>query len=165
MLLPELSALGWFHTLGSLPAIPLSIYLLARHGRIPPETGLGKLFLGFMFIGALSGVLVVKSPPGAAVAALSVISLTVGSTIGFVKPLARHRWWIETVALSVSVFTLFLPSVTETLTRLPAGDPVAASPEAPLVVAFQLTLLLALIVGVTLQLLFLRRPVRATVPA
>jgi hypothetical protein len=164
-MLPQLSALGWFHTLGSLPAVPLALYLLARYGRIPPERRWGKAFLVFMFIGAVSGVFVVQSPPGAAVAALSLISLTIGSTIGFIRPLERHRWWIETSALSVSVFTLFLPSVTETLTRLPAGDPIADSPEAPLVVAFQAALLLILIVGLTLQLLFLRRPVRGTVLA
>ena len=165
MLLPQLSALGWFHTLGSLPAVPLALYLLIRYGRIPPEKMISKIFLGFMFIGALSGVLVIKSPPGVAISILSLGSLVVGSTIGLITPLARHRWWIQTVALSISVFTLFLPSVTEVMTRLPAGQPIADSPEDPLVVAFQLSLVVILIVGVTLQLLFLRRPVRATVAA
>jgi hypothetical protein len=165
MLLPQLSALGWFHTLASLPAVPLALYLLIRYGRIPPQMALGKAFLAFMFVGALSGVMVIKDPPGVAISILSLGSLIVGATIGFVKPLAKQRWWIETTALSTAVFTLFLPSVTETLTRLPAGRPIAESPQAPLVVAFQLSLVVILIVGVTLQLLFLRRPVRATVAA
>ena len=165
MLLPQLSALGWFHTLGSLPAVPIALYLLFRHGRILPATGLGKAYLVFMYIGALSGVLVIKDPPGVAISILSLGSLTVGPLIGFVKPLARHRWWIETTALSTSVFTLFLPSLTETLTRLPAGHPVAASPQAPLVVALQLSLLVILIVGVTLQLRFLKPPKPSTVMA
>ena len=52
-----------------------------------------------------------------------------------------------------------------TLARLPAGDPIADSPEAPLVVGFQAALLLILIAGLALQLLFLRRPVRGTVLA
>lgn len=165
MLLPQLSALGWFHTLGSLPAVPLALILLFRHGRITPETTLGKAFLVFMFVGALSGVAVVKSPPGVLISILAVGSLVVGSGVRFIRPLAKQRWWIETVALSTSVFTLFLPSVTETLTRLPADGPVADSPQAPLVVAFQLTLLVVLIVGVILQLMFLKRPVPATVAA
>ena len=161
MLLPQLTALGWFHTLGSLPAVPLALYLLIRYGRIPPEKTLGKAFLVFMFIGALSGVLVIKDPPGVAISILSLGSLIVGSTIGFIGPLQRHHWWVQTVALSVSVFTLFLPSVTETLTRLPADGPIADSPQAPLVVAFQLSLVVLLIIGVTLQLLFLRPPSQA----
>lgn len=153
-MLPQLSALGWFHTLGSLPAVPIGLILLLMHGRIDPATRWGK---AFMFIGAISAVFVIKTPPGAAVAALSLISLTVGATVGFIKPLARYRWSIETIALSVSYFTLLLPSVTETLTRLPAGDPVASGVEDPLVVGFQLTLLVLLILGVTFQLLSRRR--------
>lgn len=156
MLLPELSAIGWFHTLASLPAIPLSLWLLAVHGRIPPDSLLGKAWLVFMFIGALSGVLVIKSPPGMAISVLSLGSLVVGSLIGLVARRWKHRWWIETVALSTATFTLFLPSFTEILTRLPAGAPIAASPEAPLVVAIQVSLLLLLIGGIVYQLTVMR---------
>lgn len=163
MLLPHLSALGWFHTLGSLPAVPLALYMLFRHGRITPEAVTGKAWLVFMFIGAISGVLVIKDPPGVAISILSLGSLAVGSTIHKAVFLGAHRLWIQTVALSTATFTLFLPSLTETLTRLPAGDPIAASPQAPLVVTLQLGLVVCLIVGVTLQLLFLKRPPQATV--
>ncbi|CAN5409419.1 hypothetical protein BH10PSE1_BH10PSE1_22230 [soil metagenome] len=156
MRLPQLSALGWFHTLGSLPAVPIALYLLIRHGRILPGTPLGKAYLVFMFVGAISGVIVIKDPPGVLISILSLGSLIVGSTIGKIGALAKHRWWIETSALSVSVFTLFLPSLTETFTRLPAGHPIAASPQAPLVVGLQLSLLVILIVGLTLQLRFLK---------
>lgn len=156
MLLPELSAIGWFHTLGSLPAIPLSLWLLARHGRIPPGSRLGKAWMVFMFIGALSGVLVIKSPPGMAISILSLGSLGVGSLIGLIARRWKHRWWIETVAFSTATFTLFLPSFTEILTRLPAGAPIAASPEAPLVVAIQVSLLLLLIGGIVYQLTVMR---------
>ena len=156
-MLPQLSALGWFHTLGSLPAVSIGLILLLMHGRIDPATRWGKAYLAFMFIGAISAVFVIKTPPGAAVAALSLISLTVGATVGFIRPLARYRWSVETIALSISYFTLLLPSVTETLTRLPAGDPIASGVEDPLVVGFQLTLLVLLILGVSLQLLSRRR--------
>lgn len=156
-MLPELSALGWFHTLGSLPALPIGLILLFRHGRIDPSSGWGKLYLLFMFIGAITGVLVIRDPPGVLISVLALGSLVVGATVRFATFLGRHRIWIETVAMSTSLFTLLLPSVTETLTRLPAGAPIAASPQAPLVVAIQLALLVGLVVGVTLQLLRLRR--------
>ena len=162
-MLPELSPLGWFHTLGSLPAVPIGLALMIRHGRINPASGWGKIYLLFMFIGAISGVLVIRDPPGVAISILSLGSLVTGALVRFVTPLGRHRGWIETVAMSTSLFTLLLPSVTETLTRLPAGHPIADSPQAPLVVAFQLTLLVALIVVVTLQLLYRRRVAHAAV--
>jgi hypothetical protein len=165
MLLPQLSAIGWFHTLGSLPAVPIALYLLIRHGRILPGTPVGKAYLFFMFVGAISGVIVIKDPPGVLISILSLGSLLIGSTVGKVTVLAKHRWWIETAALSTSVFTLFLPSLTETLTRLPAGHPIAASPQAPLVVTLQLSLLLILIIGLTLQLRFLKPKAASMVPA
>jgi hypothetical protein len=165
MLLPQLSALGWFHTLGSLPAVPIALYMLIRHGRVTPEALIGKAYLVFMYIGAISGVLVIKDPPGVAISILSLGSLTVGALVHKATFLGRHRNWIQTVALSTSVFTLFLPSLTETFTRLPAGHPIASSPQAPLVVTLQLSLVVILIVGVTLQLMFLKRPAQATVPA
>ena len=156
-MLPELSALGWFHTLGSLPALPIGLMLLFRHGRIDPSSSWGKLYLLFMFAGAITGVLVIRDAPGVLISVLSLSSLVIGATVRFATPLGHHRTSIETVAMSTSFFTLLLPSLTETLTRLPAGDPVAASPQAPLVVALQLALLAGLVVGVTLQLLRLRR--------
>lgn len=165
MLLPHLSALGWFHTLGSLPAIPLSLYMLVRHGRITPEASTGKAWLVFMLIGAISGLLVIKDAPGVAISLLSLGSLAVGSTVQKADVLGNHRHWIQTVALSTATFTLFVPSVTETLTRVPAGHPIAASPQAPLVVLLQLGLVVCLIVGVTLQLLFLKRAPQGTMPA
>ena len=164
-MLPELSPLGWFHTLGSLPAVPIGLALMIRHGRIDPSSLWGKIYLLFMFTGAISGVLVIRDPPGVAISILSLGSLVTGALVRFVTPLGRHRGWIETVAMSTSLFTLLLPSVTETLTRLPAGHPIAANPQAPLVVAFQLSLVVILIVGVTLQLMFLKRPTPATVAA
>lgn len=156
-MLPELSPLGWFHTLGSLPAVPIGLALMVRHGRIDPASLWGRVYLLVMFVGAISGVLVIRDAPGVAISILSLGSLVVGSLVRFATPLGRHRGWIETVAMSTSLFTLLLPSVTETLTRLPAGNPIADSPQAPLVVAFQLTLLVALIVVITLQLRSRRR--------
>ena len=156
-MLPELSALGWFHSLASLPALPIGLALLLRHGRINPAAGWGKLYLLFMFVGAITGVLVIRDAPGVLISVLSLATLAVGSAVRFVGPLGDHRRWIETIAMSTSFFTLLLPSAPETLTRLPAANPVAASPQAPLVVAIQLGLLIALVIGVTLQLLHLRR--------
>ncbi|MET4683384.1 hypothetical protein [Brevundimonas faecalis] len=162
-MLPQLSALAWFHTLGSLPAVPIGLILLLMHGRINPATRLGKAYLAFMFVGAISAVFVIKSPPGAAIAALSLISLTVGASVGYIRPLARYRWPIETIALSISYFTLLLPSITETLTRLPAGDPIASGVEDSLVIGFQLSLLVLLVLGITLQFLSRRRRQSAAV--
>lgn len=53
-----ISPLGWVHTLGSLPAIPLALYMFLRYGRIVPASRAGRLYLLFMLIGALTTFLV-----------------------------------------------------------------------------------------------------------
>ena len=49
-----ISPLGWLHTLGSLPALPLALVMLYRHGRIDPRSALGKAYGGFMVLGAVT---------------------------------------------------------------------------------------------------------------
>ncbi len=39
-----ISPLGWVHTLGSLPAIPVAVYMFARHGRIVPRSKAGAVY-------------------------------------------------------------------------------------------------------------------------
>src|SRR5436190_23605289 len=39
-----ISPLGWVHTLGSLPAVPVAIYMFARYGRIVPRSTAGAIY-------------------------------------------------------------------------------------------------------------------------
>lgn len=57
-----ISPLGWVHTLGSLPAIPLALYMLMRYGRIVPRSTPGAIYLITMLIGSLTIFLVAKQP-------------------------------------------------------------------------------------------------------
>ena len=57
-----ISPLGWLHTLGSLPAIPLAIYMFARHGRITPRSNAGVFYLASMVTGAVTVFLVAHQP-------------------------------------------------------------------------------------------------------
>ena len=49
-----ISALGWVHTLGSLPAIPLAAYMFIKHGRIVPRSRAGLAYFVSMLIGGLT---------------------------------------------------------------------------------------------------------------
>ncbi len=154
-----ISSLGWLHTLGSLPAIPLAIVMLFRHGRIVPTTRAGLAYFGFMLLGVLTVFPIAHQAVSTVIAAVTLVALLVG--FGVSRWASATRWgpYVETVALSLSVFLLFLPAVSETLRRLPAGDPIAKSMTDPLLVGVQGALLLALVIGVPLQLraVYLRR--------
>lgn len=152
-----ISALGWVHTLGSLPAIPLAGYMLARHGRIVPRSSPGLFYLIFMLIGAGSVFLIAKQPVSNVIAIITLLLLLAGYGVGRVTVLGRARVYLETILLSMTVFLLMLPTVSEVLRRVPDGHPIVTDMQAPLLLAAQGGLLIALLVGVTVQVVRLRR--------
>ncbi len=152
-----ISPLGWVHTLGSLPAIPAALYMFARYGRIVPRSTAGVIYLVAMVIGALSVYAVAKAPVSYVIATLTLLVLVAGYGISFRSVPGRILKYIQTFSLSFSTLLLMVPTVTETLTRVPDGNPLAKSVNAPLVLGAQGTLLALFVVGVAAQLLILWR--------
>lgn len=152
-----ISTLGWLHTLGSLPAIPLAAYMFARHGRIMPRSVAGVLYLAAMLLGAGTVFLIAKQPVSIVIGAATILVLATGYGVEATPLPPRLRRYIETIALSFSAFLLMVPTVNETLTRLPAGAPLASGPTDSLVLAVQGLVLVALIAGLLAQIVMLRR--------
>jgi len=159
-----ISPSGWIHTLGSLPAIPLAIYMFARHGRIVPRSGPGAIYFVSMFIGAATVFLVAHQPVSNVIGVVTLILLLAGYGVGLTSRLGRAGVYIETICLTLSAFLLMVPTVTETLRRVPDGHPLVTDLNSPLLIGAQASLLVALIVGVTAQVIYLRRQ-NATRPA
>lgn len=152
-----ISALGWVHTLGSLPAIPVAAYMFARHGRIVPRSTPGLIYLAAMVLGAGSVFLIAKQPVSNAVAVITLVLLFAGYGVGRVRALGRAGVYAETVLLSITAFLLMLPTVSEVLRRVPDGHPLVTDLHAPLLVGAQVALLVGLVLGVTAQVVYLRR--------
>lgn len=152
-----ISPLGWVHTLGSLPAVPLAAYMLARYGRIVPQSAPGAAYFVSMLIGAVTVFLVSRQPVGYAIATVTIVLLLVGYGVGRFPRLGLAAKYIETVCLSLTVFLLMLPTVTETLRRVPDGHPLVTDLNSPLLLGTQASLLVALIVGLTVQIIYLRK--------
>lgn len=161
----SISPIGWLHTLGSLPAIPLALYMLAKHGGIAPRSRAGQAYFWFMLLGVLTIYPIAHEPVSSIVATVTLVALLLGYGISRWPVAGRASRYIATISLSVSVFLLMLPAVSETLRRLPVGHPLAKDMKDPLLLGAQGALLLVLVVGVVLQAWTLyRRPV-ATVRA
>lgn len=157
-----ISPLGWLHTLGSLPAIPLALYMLARHGRIAPRTIAGKAYLVFMLIGALTVFPVAHQSASHGIAVATIVLLLTGYGIAHLAVAARVASYIETVCLSLTVFLLMVPSVSETLRRVPDGHPLVTDPKSPLLLAALACLFVMLLAGLTVQIIALRRRNKAS---
>lgn len=152
-----ISPIGWVHTLGSLPAIPVAMYMLGRHGRIVPRSKLGAVYFGSMIIGAATVFLVAKTPVSPIIGAVTLAVVLLGYGARRLLNDSRASRYVETICLTLSVFLLMVPTVSEILRRVPDGHPIVTDLHAPLLVGCHIALLLMLIVGLTLQIIQLRR--------
>lgn len=152
-----ISPLGWLHTLGSLPAIPLAIYMLGRYGRIVPRTAAGVGYFVSMLIGATTVFLVAHQPMSYGIAIATIIFLLAGYGAAKIHFFGRWTIYIETVCLSLTAFLLMVPTVSETLRRVPDGHPFVTDPKSPLLLGALASLLVMLVIGLTAQIISLRK--------
>lgn len=152
-----ISALGWVHTLGSLPAIPLAAYMFIRHGRIVPRSTAGRFYLASMLTGAFSVFLVAKQPVSNIIGVITLALLAAGYGVGRIAWLGRARVYLETIFLSLTAFFLMVPTVSETLRRVPDGHPFVTDLQSPVLIGAQGGIALVLIVGVAAQMFYLRK--------
>jgi len=152
-----ISPIGWVHTLGSLPAIPLAIYMLARHGRIVPWSTPGVAYFVSMLIGAVTVFIVAHQPVSYGIGVATILLLLAGYGIDRISSFGRAGKYLETISLSLTVFLLMVPTVTETLRRVPDGHPLVTDLNSPLLLGSQASLLVILIIGLTAQMIHLRR--------
>ena len=147
-----ISPIGWLHTLGSLPAIPLAAYMLTKYGRIVPETRAGRAYFWFMLLGVLTVYPIAHQPISSIIATITLVALLLGYGISR-WPIAKgFGKYIQTISLSISVFLLMVPAVSESLRRLPVGNPLVTDMKDPLLLGAQGGLFLILIIGIPLQM-------------
>ena len=155
-----ISPLGWVHTLGSLPAIPVAAYMFARHGRIVPRSTAGAVYFVAMLIGATTVFLVAHQPVSYAIGVLTILFLLAGYGVKRLSFPKRAGDYVETACLSITAFLLMVPTVSETLRRVPDGHPFVSDPHSPILTAVMAALLAMLVLGVAAQVLHLRRQAR-----
>jgi hypothetical protein len=160
-----ISPIGRLHTLGSLPAIPLALWMLARHGRIVPASAAGRAYFGFMLLGALTVFPIAHQPVSSIIATLTLLAVLAGYGLSRWPIVGRGSDYLATAALSISVFFLMVPAVSESMRRLPVGHPLVTDLKDPLLLGAQGALFLMLLFGVPVQLWALRRRRRSGVMA
>lgn len=152
-----LTILGIIHTAISLVAVAAGIVGLARDKRIDFANGAGKTYLVATVLTCVTGFGIFQHGGFGKPHALGVLTLLVLATAWFV----RARVAVQAVLLSTTFFFHFIPSVTETLTRLPLHSPLLADAEAPELKLITGVMFVVLVIGATLQVRRLRRLGRA----
>jgi uncharacterized membrane protein len=154
-----LTTLGTFHTAISLIAVAAGLIALIRDKQISPRNMLGKVYVVTTIITCLTGFGIFQHGGFGKPHALGIITLVVlavAAVAGYTNLFGRASRYVETVSYSATFLFHLIPGITETSTRLPLGAPLVANAEAPELQVASAVLLVAFLIGATLQVLRLR---------
>lgn len=154
-----LTTLGVFHTAIALGAVVCGFIALARDKQISPTNRLGQVYLILTLVTAVTALGIFQhggfGPPHV-LALLTLVALAVGTVAARSQLFGRAARYVQAISYSATMLFHMIPAVTESATRLPPGAPLVASPDAPVLQAIDLVLLVAFLVGATLQGQWLR---------
>jgi len=154
-----LSVLGIVHTAISLVPVVAGLYCFAKYRSIQPATRSGKVYLGGLLVAVLTAFGLSSTGgfnPGHALGILALLAAGAGLLIPRLSFLGRARPYLANFSLSFTFFLTLVPGINETLTRLPAGQPLASGPEHPLVQGTLLAWVVIFLAGFVFQAWTLR---------
>lgn len=158
-----LTALGVVHTAIGVIAVICGVIALVRDRQISPDNRLGQVYLVTTALTALTALGIFQHGGfGAphALAVLTLIALAIGTLAARSQSFGGASRYVQAASYSATMLFHLIPAVTESSTRLPPGAPLIASREAPILHGIVVLLLVAFLVGATLQARWLRRSLR-----
>jgi uncharacterized membrane protein len=154
-----LTNLGLIHTAISVVALAAGAAALVRDKEISPRNSLGQIYLWTTIITCLTGFGIFQhggfGKPHA-LGVLTLLALCAAAVAERTGLFGRVSAYVATLSYSLTFFLHFIPGVTETFTRLPAGHPAFSSPEDPALQPVIGGIFLLFLVGAALQVLRLR---------
>lgn len=158
--MPAMTLLGWFHTIMGIAALLLAAGAISRHGVIKASTRLGGAYLVVTVIVAGSA-LGIYNQGGFGIAHILAI-LTLGAALGgFLLErfniFGAASQYFQAIAYSATILFHMIPAITDFLRRLPVGDPFIDSFDSPVLQGFHLAFLVLYLIGVTIQIVKLRK--------
>jgi len=157
---PEITPLGWFHTAMGIIALLSGAFSLIKFREISPQTRSGQIYLLTTLVTAVTALAIFQHGsfgPAHGLAVMTLIALAVGTLAATMKPFGKFSRHVQAFSYSATLLFHCIPAVTDGLMRLPAGDPVLTSIEDPVLKMCYLGLLVLFLVGVSLQLLWIKR--------
>ena len=157
--MPEISPLGWLHTVLGTVAIVSGVFALAKHKEITLQKRSGQMYLATTLITAATALGIFQHGvfgPGHVLAVMTLLALVVGTvaaTTGLFGKLSRY---VQALSYSATLLFHSIPAGTDGLLRLPVGNPVLTSIDDPVLKICYLVLLVIFLVGVTIQLRWIR---------
>ena len=158
--MPEITPLGWFHTIMGIIALLSGGFALARFREITLQTRSGRIYLGTTLITAGTALAIYQHGgfgPAHGLAVMTLVALAIGTLAATTRLFGKLSRYVRAISYSATLLFHGIPAVTDGLMRLPVGDPVLTSIEDPVLMMCYLGLLVLFLVGVSLQLRWIHR--------
>ncbi|MCT2530425.1 hypothetical protein N2382_06080 [SAR92 clade bacterium H921] len=158
--MPDMTLLGWFHTIMGIGALVTAFYTLFKYKVISLETKSGKLYVLITIIVAGSA-LGIYNQGGFGIAhwlaVLTLVAASGGIIMEKFKWFGRFSMYFQALGYSSTLLFHMIPAITDFLRRLPLGDPFIDSFEDPLLAGFHQAFLLIFVVGIVVQFRWLNK--------
>ena len=158
--MPEMTMLGWFHTVLGVGAVLSGFYTIFKYRVISIEENSGRLYVYLTLVVAVSA-LGIYNQGGFGIAhilaVLTLIAIAGGVIMEKVKLFGSFSKYFQALGYTSTLLFHMIPAITDFLRRLPVGDPFVDSLEDPLLVSFQLAFLLIFFVGIIAQIFWLKK--------
>ena len=158
--MPEMTLLGWFHTVLGVGAVLSGFYTVAKYRVISLAQPSGKLYalLTLVVAGSALGI---YNQGGFGIAhilaLLTLAALACGVVMEKTRLFGAASKYFQALGYTSTLLFHMIPAITDFLRRLPIGDPFIDSFEDPLLRQFHLAFLVLFVLGLVTQVLWLRK--------
>jgi len=149
-----LSNLGIFHTVIGVAAIVAALVALVKYGKIDLSRLAGKIYFYCTLITSFTALGISKHGgfnPGHVFSLFIVLLVLAAYYLSQKRQTSNKARYIENFLLSFSFFLSWVPTINETLTRVPIGHPLAESPADPVIAKTLLVLFILFVAGSVYQ--------------
>ena len=159
-MLPPITFLGWIHTGCRIAAILIGAYALNKYKVISFSERAAKIYLLLTLITA-STALAIYNQGGFRIAhvlaILTLLALMAGTIVEKTYMLGSLSKYFFTLCYTSTFLFHMIPAITDTLRRLPVGDPFASSLDDPLVFSFHVLFFVIFVFSYVWQVQWLKR--------
>ena len=158
--MPEMTVLGWFHTILGILAVLSGFYTLYKYKIITTEESSGKLYVLVTLLVAGSA-LGIYNQGGFGIAHVLAVLTLIAIAGGYI--MEKFKWfgsfskYFQALGYTSTLLFHMIPAITDFLRRLPVGDPFIDSFEDPLLLNFHTAFLVIYLVGLVTQMVWLKR--------
>lgn len=158
--MPEISAIGWFHTVMGIVALVSGGFALAQFKEITAQSRAGQIYLVTTLITAGTALAIFQHGgfgPAHGLAVMTLLALAIGTLAAMSNLFGSLSRYVRAIGYSSTLLFHSIPAVTDGLMRLPVGDPFLTSIEDPFLKRCYLVLFALFVFGIILQLRWIRR--------